>query len=61
MKIDLWKFDEKGRYWAFYFVIQRWTFMIAIDIADYDFELHIGKCNPSNWFKEHATIRESSR
>lgn len=45
MKIDRYAFDRKGRYYGFYLCIMRWTFMIAVDIADWDLEFHIGKMN----------------
>lgn len=43
MKVDLAKFDTKQRFYQFYLCIERWTFMFAVTVANWDFQIHVGK------------------
>ncbi|MBA7493364.1 hypothetical protein ES702_03922 [subsurface metagenome] len=42
MKIDKEYWDSKKRYYQFYISINKWSFMFAICIRNWDFESHIG-------------------
>lgn len=42
MKIDLFYFDKKGRYYQFYLGITFWGFLIGISIDKFDTEFSIG-------------------
>lgn len=45
MILDLIHFDSKKRYYQFYISINLRSFMFAVTIADFDFEIHWGLMN----------------